>query len=409
MKACLIGKTLGHSFSKEIHNMLGISYELREISPEMLGAFVKSKEYSFYNVTIPYKEEVMTFLDEIHSSAKAVGAVNTVVTRNGKSIGYNTDLYGMSRSFQNNGVSPQGKNVVILGSGGTSKTAQAYLKESGAKKVTIISRAGEWNYQNYSALTDTQILINTTPVGMFPNVDNQPVNLDYFPNLEFVFDVIYNPLKTKLLLQAEEKKIPCACGMEMLVYQAVGAEELWQETPLDGTLTSKVLTNLYRQKKNLVFIGMPACGKTTLGKEVAKRLDMPFIDFDAEIEREAKMTIPELFRSRGEGAFRQIESEIAQRYGNGNGYVLSVGGGTPITKENRNALKRNGIVFYVQRDLDKLITEGRPLSQKEGVENLFQKRDAYYRAGCDFVVQNNTAIDTAVEDIITTYEKNIGY
>jgi shikimate dehydrogenase len=154
---------------------------------------------------------------------------------------------------------------------------------------------------------------------------------------------------------------------------------------------------------------MPACGKTTLGKEVAKRLGMPFIDFDAEIEREAKMTIPELFRSRGEGAFRQIESEIAQRFGNGNGYVLSVGGGTPITKENRNALKRNGIVFYVQRDLDKLITEGRPLSQKEGVESLFQKRDAYYRSGCDFIVKNNTVVDTAVEEIITTYEKNIGY
>ena len=406
MKACLIGKTLKHSFSKEIHEGLGTSYALREVAPNLLASFVKSKEFSFYNVTIPYKEEIMPFLDEIHSSAKAVGAVNTVVTKGEKTIGYNTDLYGMSRSFHKHGVCPAGKNVVILGSGGTSKTAQAYLKESGAKKITVVSRTGEWNYQNYQTLTDTQIIINTTPVGMFPNVTERIVNLDCFPALEFVFDAIYNPLKTTLLLQAEEKNIPYANGLEMLVYQAVGAEELWQDKPIDSALASNILSSLYREKANIVLIGMPSCGKTTLGKVIANRLNMPFVDFDEEIEQAEKMTIPQLFQSKGEEYFRQKESQITQYFGKENGRVLSVGGGTPTTKENRDALKRNGIVFYVQRDLDKLITSGRPLSQKEGVNALFEKRDAHYRAACDYVVENNATIDAAAEEIIKRYEEN---
>lgn len=406
MKACLIGKTLKHSFSKEIHEGLGTSYALREVAPNLLASFVKSKEFSFYNVTIPYKEEIMPFLDEIHSSAKAVGAVNTVVTKGGKIIGYNTDLYGMSRSFHKHGVCPAGKNVVILGSGGTSKTAQAYLKESGAKKITVVSRTGEWNYQNCQTLTDTQIIINTTPVGMFPNVTERIVNLDCFPALEFVFDAIYNPLKTTLLLQAEEKNIPYANGLEMLVYQAVGAEELWQDKPIDSALASNILSSLYREKANIVLIGMPSCGKTTLGKVIANRLNMPFVDFDEEIEQAEKMTIPQLFQSKGEEYFRQKESQITQYFGKENGRVLSVGGGTPTAKENRDALKRNGIVFYVQRDLDKLITSGRPLSQKEGVNALFEKRDAHYRAACDYVVENNATIDAAAEEIIKRYEEN---
>lgn len=408
MRACLIGKTLKHSFSKSIHESLGLEYDLVELSEDELVGFVAQRKYDNFNVTIPYKEKIMPLLDELDDSAYAVGSVNTVKNVNGRLIGYNTDIYGMKYLFEKSGVCLKDKNVVILGTGGTSKTAQALMKREDVKSVTVVGRRERWNYQNIGELHDTQILINTTPVGMYPDSGISPVDIGIFKELEFVADVIYNPLRTQLIIDAEKMGIACSNGLSMLVYQAVRAEEIWLETSLKNR-TEKLLASINNKFCNIVLEGMPSCGKSSIGRALAKKLGKEFVDFDEVIENRLNKTIPQVFEEYGEEYFRDIESEVAEEYGKKNGLVIATGGGTPIREKNRDALSQNGFVVWLKRDISLLTSKSRPLSQKIGVEKLYDERKKIYKAFADVEIENVGDIDTVAEDIRSAYEESIGH
>lgn len=408
MKACLIGKTLKHSFSKSIHESLGLEYDLVELSEDELAEFVAQRKYDNFNVTIPYKEKIMPLLDELDDSAYAVGSVNTVKNVNGRLIGYNTDIYGMKYLFEKSGVCLKDKNVVILGTGGTSKTAQALMNREGVKSVTVVGRRERWNYQNIGELKDTQILINTTPVGMYPDSGTSPVDVGIFKELEFVADVIYNPLRTQLIIDAEKMGIACSNGLSMLVYQAVRAEEIWLETSLNNR-TEKLLASINDKVFNIVLEGMPSSGKSSVGRALAKKLGKEFVDFDEVIENRLNKTIPQVFDEYGEEYFRDIESEVAKEYGKKNGLVIATGGGTPIREKNRDALTQNGFVVWLKRNISLLTSKSRPLSQKIGVEKLYDERKEIYKAFADVEIENVGDIDTVAEDIRRAYEESIGH
>ena len=409
MKATLIGKTLRHSFSAEIHRALGTEYDLTELDEAALDAFMKNPPVACFNVTIPYKETVMPYLDELDESAKIVGCVNTVKIENGKKIGYNTDIDGMAYLFARAGVTLKNKTVTILGSGGTSKTARALAKREGAKKVYLVSRKGEYNYDNIATLTDTEILINTTPVGMFPNDGASAVDPAIFPALEFVADPVYNPLRTYITEQARKIGVKASCGLSMLVYQAIKAEEIWTGKSVAADVTEKIVSELAAQKDNIVLIGMPSCGKTTIGRLVAEKTGKAFVDLDEEIEKREGRTVPEIFGESGEAYFREVESAVAREVLSRGGQVVATGGGTPIAEKNRYEIRKNGFVVYLTRPLDRLETDGRPVSESEGVERIFSERDGIYKSVADAVVKNETSAEKAAEEIVKSYEKNTRY
>ncbi len=409
MKATLIGKTLRHSFSAEIHRALGTEYDLTELDEAALDAFMKNPPVDCFNVTIPYKETVMPYLDELDESAKMVGCVNTVKIENGKKIGYNTDIDGMAYLFARAGVMLKNKTVTILGSGGTSKTARALAKREGAKKVCLVSRKGEYNYDNIATLTDTEILINTTPVGMFPNDGASAVVPAIFPALEFVADPVYNPLRTYITEQARKIGVKASCGLSMLVYQAIKAEEIWTGKSVAADVTEKIVSELAAQKDNIVLIGMPSCGKTTIGRLVAGKTGKAFVDLDEEIEKREGRTVPEIFGESGEAYFREVESAVAREVLSRGGQVVATGGGTPIAEKNRYEIRKNGFVVYLTRPLDRLETDGRPVSESEGVERIFSERDGIYKSVSDAVVKNETSAEKAAEEIVKSYEKNTRY
>lgn len=409
MKATLIGKTLRHSFSAEIHRALGTEYDLTELDEAKLDAFMKNPPVDCFNVTIPYKETVMPYLDELDESAKMVGCVNTVKIENGKKIGYNTDIDGMAYLFARAGVTLKNKTVTILGSGGTSKTARALAKREGAKKVCLVSRKGEYNYDNIATLTDTEILINTTPVGMFPNDGTSAVDPAIFPSLEFVADPVYNPLRTYITEQARKIGVKASCGLSMLVYQAIKAEEIWTGKSVAADVTEKIVSELAAQKDDIVLIGMPSCGKTTIGRLVAEKTGKAFVDLDEEIEKREGRTVPEIFGESGEKYFREVESAVAREVLSRGGQVVATGGGTPIAEKNRYEIRKNGFVVYLTRPLDRLETDGRPVSESEGVERIFSERDGIYKSVADAVVKNETSAGKAAEEIVKSYEKNTRY
>lgn len=409
MKATLIGKTLRHSFSAEIHRALGTEYDLTELDEAELDAFMKNPPVACFNVTIPYKETVMPYLDELDESAKIVGCVNTVKIENGKKIGYNTDIDGMAYLFARAGVTLKNKTVTILGSGGTSKTARALAKREGAKKVCLVSRKGEYNYDNIATLTDTEILINTTPVGMFPNDGASAVDPAIFPSLEFVADPVYNPLRTYITEQARKIGVKASCGLSMLVYQAIKAEEIWTGKSVAADVTEKIVFELAAQKDNIVLVGMPSCGKTTIGRLVAEKTGKAFVDLDEEIEKREGRTVPEIFGESGEAYFREVESAVAREVLSRGGQVVATGGGTPIAEKNRYEIRKNGFVVYLTRPLDRLETDGRPVSESEGVKRIFSERDGIYKSVADAVVKNETSAEKAAEEIVKSYEKNTRY
>lgn len=409
MKATLIGKTLRHSFSAEIHRALGTEYDLTELDEAALDAFMKNPPVDCFNVTIPYKETVMPYLDELDESAKIVGCVNTVKIENGKKIGYNTDIDGMAYLFSRAGVTLKNKTVTILGSGGTSKTARALAKREGAKKVYLVSRKGEYNYDNIATLTDTEILINTTPVGMFPNDGASAVDPAIFPSLEFVADPVYNPLRTYITEQARKIGVKASCGLSMLVYQAIKAEEIWTGKSVAADVTEKIVSELAAQKENIVLVGMPSCGKTTIGRLVAEKTGKAFVDLDEEIEKREGRTVPEIFGESGEKYFREVESAVAREVLSRGGQVVATGGGTPIAEKNRYEIRKNGFVVYLTRPLDRLETDGRPVSESEGAERIFSERDGIYKSVADAVVKNETSAEKAAEEIVKSYEKNTRY
>lgn len=409
MKAALLGKTLRHSFSAEIHGALGTEYELIELDEAGFDAFAASPPVDFFNVTIPYKERIIPFLDELDESAKSVGSVNTVARKDGKLIGYNTDIDGMAYAFSRAGVSLDGATVAVLGSGGTSKTACALARRENAKKVYKISRSGEYNYENVASLSDVEIVINATPVGMFPGDGVTPLEPSIFPRLRFVMDAVYNPLRTALAERARLIGVPSSCGLSMLVYQAIKAEEIWRKEKIDDAITEKIVRDLAREKDDVVLIGMPSCGKTTLGAKVAALTGKRFVDLDAEIEKRDGRRVCEIFAESGEEYFRRVEAEAVKEAGSERNIVLATGGGAPCEQANVYHLRKNGFVVYVKRRLDELSASGRPVTMREGVERLFAERDGVYRGLADAEIENEGDADEVAKEIVRLYEENSRY
>ena len=400
MEYGLLGERLGHSFSPQIHrDLAGYDYQLLPTPPEAVEDLFARRAFQGLNVTIPYKRTVMPLCDEIDPRAAAIGAVNTVVNRNGRLTGYNTDIDGFLYMARRAGVDMAGKKVVILGSGGTSRTARAAAGELGAREIVTVSRHGEDNYQNLSRHADAQVLVNTTPVGMYPNWGQSPVSLESFPALEGVLDVVYNPLRTALLLQAEERGLPCSCGLPMLVAQAKRAAELFTGQNIDDSRAEAVLHGLRGQLTNIVLIGMPGCGKTTVGRALAGKLGRTFVDLDEEIVRRAGMSIPEIFAREGEAGFRERESALVREFGERTGLVVSTGGGVVTRRENYIPLKQNGLLLHLRRDPAALPTDGRPLSQATAPEELWRRRAPLYAAFADGEIDNNGPLAGTLEQI----------
>ena len=398
----LLGKTLKHSFSPQIHKLLSdYEYDLIEVNENGLEEFVKSGKYDGFNVTIPYKKEIIKYLDAVDETAKEIGAVNTVISKNGKLLGYNTDWFGMEYALKKAKINLFDKKVLILGSGGTSNTAKFVAKHLGAREVLIVSRSGEVNYQNCYEHSGVEIIINTTPVGMFPNNYESPIDLTRFKNLEGVFDAIYNPDTTNLTFSAKELGIKYSNGLAMLVAQAKMASELFINSAISDDKIDKAVLSIKKQKSNIVLIGMAGVGKSTLAKELSKKLSMPFVDTDSLIEQKENKKISEIFAEYGQEYFRKVESEVLMEVGKGTGKIIATGGGIVERKENHFYLKQNGVIFNLVRDLEKLDRKNRPLSTDiDAVKKLFEKRKDKYIEFSDFTVDNNGELDKTLNRIM---------
>ena len=388
-----IGEHLPHSFSKEIHGQIGgYAYELKELTPEELPAFMTARSFRGINVTIPYKQAVIPFLDEIDETARAIGAVNTVVNRDGKLYGYNTDLDGLTRLIRRIGLDLSGKKVLIPGTGGTSLTAAFAAERLGAREIRKISRTGRDGSLTYEEAlrdhTDAEIILNTTPCGMFPQPDAQPLPLEPFPRLEGVVDVIYNPLRSRLVLDARSRGIPAEGGLYMLVAQAVRASEHFLDTEYPDSLTDRVYERILRQKENLVLIGMPGSGKSAVGRILAEKTGRPLADTDQLITEKAGRTIPAIFREDGEPAFRDLETGIIKALSVRGGQIISTGGGAVLRPENVTALRQNGRLLWLDRDPDALVpTDDRPLADTaDKMKQLYLVREPVYRVAADETV-----------------------
>lgn len=404
MEYGLLGEKLGHSFSPQIHHALAdYDYRLYPMPPEEVEDLFRRRPFRGLNVTIPYKQAVIPLCDDIDPRAAAIGAVNTVVNRGGRLTGYNTDIDGLIYLARRTGVDMAGKKVVILGSGGTGRTARAAAGELGAAEIVTVSRGGEDNYETLSRHADAQVLLNTTPVGMYPNCGVSPVSLDAFPHLEGVLDVVYNPLRTALLLEARERGLPCSCGLPMLVAQAWRAEELFTGSAIPAETVEAVLAGLTAQLENVVLIGMPGCGKSTVGRALARRQGKAFLDLDRLIEERAGKSIPAIFAQEGEEAFRTLESWAVREAGARTGCVISTGGGVVTRAENCAPLRQNGVIIHLTRPLDRLPTAGRPVSQSTDLQTLWERRRGLYAAFADRTVDNGGPL----EETLDTIEKEL--
>ena len=402
LKCGLLGQKLGHSYSPAIHGMLaGYDYQLFEREPEQLEDFLKNGDWDGINVTIPYKKAVLPYCAELSDTARRIGSVNTIVRRpDGSLYGDNTDAYGFESLVKKSGIQVQGKKSLVLGSGGASVTVVAVLKLLGAESVTVISRGGEDNYDNLDKHADAQIIANTTPVGMYPNNGQAAVDLAQFPQCEGVLDVVYNPARTALLLQAEKLGIPCAGGLYMLVAQAKRSSELFTGSSIPDSEIGRIEKVLSGQMKNIVLVGMPSSGKSTLAAALGEKLGRPVYEADALIEQEAGMDIPAIFARYGEGHFRALETEILSRLGKLSGAVISTGGGCVTREENYDLLHQNGTILWLQRGTEKLDKTGRPLSLKNDLNEMYQKREPMYRRFADAAVDNNGSVEATLEQIL---------
>lgn len=388
MKCGLLGEKLGHSFSPMIHGELAdYEYSLVELAPEELEEFVKGKTLDAYNVTIPYKKAVMPFLDVISDEAKAIGAVNTVVLRNGRLYGYNTDYFGFCHMLDISGISVKGKKAVVFGTGGASATVCTALHNRGARELVTV--AIEDNNPSFlSKHTDAEIIVNATPVGMYPKNGVSPAELSAFPHCEGVLDVIYNPAKTKLLLDAEKLGIKHVNGLPMLVAQAAKAFEFFTGDTAEAGACERITAHIERQTKNIVLIGMPGCGKTTVGTILADILNRPFYDADEVFSSVYGVSPAEVIKSEGEAKFRDMEHKIAEELGKKSGAVIACGGGIVTREENYPSLHQNGTTVFIERELERLATNGRPLSQATSPRALYDSRINAYRRFADITVQS---------------------
>lgn len=407
LRSGLLGEHLGHSYSPQIHALLGgYEYKLYEKSPDEVEDFIKNGEWDGINVTIPYKKVAASLCDELSDIARKLGSANTLVRKNGKIYGYNTDYYGFMSMVERSEISVKGKKAIVLGSGGASVTVCAVLETLGAG-VTVISRSGEDNYTNLTKHADAEIIVNTTPVGMYPKNGESAIDLRDFPNCKGVFDLIYNPLRTKLILQAEELGIPHKSGLHMLVAQAKKSSELFRDTTLDDELIEYIEARLSRELRNIILIGMPGSGKSVVAQAISRKIGREIIEVDAEIERVAGKTIPEIFASGGESEFRAIETKVLAEAGKQSGKIISTGGGCVTVPENYPLLHQNGVIIRIKRDVAVLPTDGRPISQSSDMTELARKREPMYRRFADFEVDNDGSLaDTAeeiVEKLLTEY------
>lgn len=398
-----IGERLSHSFSAIIHSELAdYKYELCEISPENFDAFMRKADFKAINVTIPYKQAVIPYLHYIDGIAKKIGAVNTVVNRNGRLYGYNTDFYGLRELIARNGVSLKNKKVLILGSGGTSKTAAAVVEDLGAGEIYRVSRNGSDGAITYTEAykhhTDAEVIINTTPCGMYPNIGEAAIDLEAFSHLKSVTDAVYNPLSSELVLRAREKGITASGGLYMLVAQAARAAEKFCGISVSGEKIEEIYLKLKREKTNIVLIGMPGSGKTTVGRLTAEKLGLEFTDTDDEILKIINMPIAEYFRLCGEESFRRIEADVVKAVAAKQGAVIATGGGVVLKPENIRNLKGNGKIFFLDRPIDEIAaTADRPLSSsREALEKRYAERYGLYRAAADVTIN---AVSAAEENV----------
>ena len=412
MRYGLIGEKLGHSFSKVIHEQLAdYTYDLIPLSREELDIFMQEKQFAALNVTIPYKETVIAYLDEIDAHAEKIGAVNTIVNRNGRLKGYNTDFYGFRYMLLQNDIDVKGKKALVLGKGGASKAVIAVLEEMEAEEILTVyykenpeTITYEECYKNHS---DAEIIVNTTPVGMYPKADDYPIDLSRFPSLTGVADVVYNPLRTQLIIEAEKRNIPSAGGLEMLVAQAKYAVEIFLDTQIEDTRIQKINTDLTKERSNLVLIGMSGGGKTVLGQKCAEKLGKKFVDTDAEIVKLIGMPIADFFAKEGEPAFRKIDTEVLHELSSQNNLVISTGGGIVKNPLNVEYLKRNGHIIWLKRDAELLQSgNGRPLApDMAATKKLYEERLPLNTAAAEAIAENNGTAEEGLESILSAYEK----
>lgn len=402
LKCGLLGEKLGHSYSPQIHSMLAdYEYKLFEKSPEELEDFLKSGEFDGLNVTIPYKKSVMPYCAELSPTAAQIGSVNTIVRRSDGSLyGDNTDAFGFENLIVHNGIEVKGKKALVLGTGGASVTAQAVLKNLGASEVVVISRKGEDNYENIAKHADAEIIANTTPVGMYPNNGKAAVDLAQFPKLSGVLDVVYNPARTALLLQAEKLCIPCAGGLYMLVSQAKRSCELFTGKSIPDSEIDRIERVLSHQMQNIVIIGMPGSGKTAVSTMLAERLGRKIFDTDTIVSEKAGVTIPEIFAAQGEAGFRKLETEATAEVGKLSGNIISTGGGVVTVADNYELLHQNGVIVWIERDTNKLARDGRPISLSSDLNELYAARLPLYERFADIKADNNGDINDTVNAIM---------
>lgn len=413
MEYGLIGEKLGHSFSKAIHERIApYTYDLCPLSKEEFAHFMEERDFQAINVTIPYKQDVLPYLDEIDEHAKAIGAVNTIVNRNGRLIGHNTDFSGFLYMVRHHNIVMKDKKVIVLGNGGASKAIQAVVQHEQAGSMVVVDIVASEQTITYEACyaqhTDAHIIINTSPVGMYPNITSTPIDLSRFPSCTCVMDVVYNPILTKFCFDAQELGMQRVNGLEMLIAQAVYAAEFFLDKALDETIIDTIFRDLQYQTCNIVLIGMPSAGKTTIGRMLEERLKKPFIDLDDVIVEKAGKSIPEIFEENGEEGFRQLETEAALELSKLCGHVIATGGGTIKKKVNMDYLRLNGITIFIDRDVDKLISSdpNRPLSKsQEALKQMHSERLPLYHKYAEHVVLNNADIEDTLNQVLKAYQK----
>ncbi len=401
----LLGEKLGHSYSPEIHKALGeYSYTLFEKKPDELKQFLQSGAFTGINVTIPYKSAVIPYCNELSPIAAKLGAVNVIVRKqDGTLVGHNSDYFGFETLLNRSGLQVSGKKVLVLGSGGASKVAVAVLEGHNAN-VVVISRNGDCNYGNLHLHQDAAVIVNTTPVGMYPNTGIAPLSLDAFPHLEGVLDAIYNPARTQLLIEAQKRGLVAMNGLWMLVAQAKEAAEWFTGSKIPDSRIDEIHRALKQKMANIVLIGMPGSGKTTVGKLLAEETEKRLVDADEAFAEEYGMSAARVIETQGEPAFRKLESQILATLGKESGLVIATGGGCVTVPENKWLLSQNGSLFWIQRNLDFLATEGRPLSQNGNLQAMYQARMPLYREFADHAVDNNGLPQAAVARIRKLWE-----
>lgn len=400
----LIGEKLGHSFSKLIHEQLAdYTYDLIELAPAQLAPFLAAREFAAINVTIPYKEAVIPLLDEVDEKALAIGAVNTVVNRGGRLFGYNTDYDGLDYLLRRHGILLSGRVVMILGTGATSKTCAALARDKGAREILFVSRSGKngaLTYHEAALRRDVQVVLNTTPCGMFPDNDAMPLDPALFPMLEAAADVIYNPLQTAFVLRAMDLGLRSTGGLEMLVAQAKAAAELFLDRPLPGSEIERIHRILRKDRANCVLIAMPGAGKTTVGSRASVLLGKRFVDCDDEILRIEGRSAGDIIQQEGEAAFRRIESRVIAEICRQGGQLIATGGGAVTRPENMQRLRQNGVILFIDRELSLLATAGRPLSSDfESLRQRYIERYPLYNRYCDLKLDNDETIETAAKRV----------